>query len=52
MPKDLTKLSLKELETVSGTRFDERMRWNSGTLEVTVYASEAYEVDEDDSDVA
>jgi hypothetical protein len=52
MPKDLTKMSLKELETVSGTRFDERMRWNSGALELTVFAAEADDFDEDDSEVA
>lgn len=50
MPKDLTKLSLKEFEAVSGGEFDQRSRWNNGTLELTVYAAGVPEGDEDDSD--
>lgn len=36
MPKDLTKLSLKDFEAISNGDFDGRMQWNNGTLEMTV----------------
>ena len=49
MPKDLTKLSLKEFEAVSGGDFDKRTRWNNGTLELTVYQAVGRESDEDDA---
>jgi hypothetical protein len=50
MPKDLTKLSLKEFEAVSGGEFDKRARWSKGTLELTVYQAVNRESDEDDAD--
>lgn len=50
MPKDLTKMSLKEFEAVSGGEFDQRARWSNGTLELTVYKAGAHEGDEDDAD--
>jgi hypothetical protein len=49
MPKDLTKLSLKEFEAVSNGEFDQRARWNNGTLELTVSQAVRYEGDEDDA---
>lgn len=36
MPKDLTKLSLKDFEVISDGAFDERMTWENGTLVMTV----------------
>ena len=38
MPKDLTKLSLKDLDIVSDGELEQRMRWNNGRLELTVSA--------------
>lgn len=52
MPKDLTKLSLKEFEAVSFGGFEQRTRWNNGTLELTVYQAVSDEGDEDDADDA
>ena len=49
MPKDLTKLSLKEFEAVSNGEFDQRLRWSHGTLELTVSQAVRYEGDEDDT---
>ena len=50
MPKDLTKLSLKEFEAVSGGEFDQRSRWNNGTLELTVFeASLSRDFEDEDS---
>lgn len=48
MPKDLTKLSLKEFEAVSLGGVDQRMRWTNGTLELKVHQSARFEGDEDD----
>jgi hypothetical protein len=48
MPKDLTKLSLKEFEAVSLGGVDKRMRWNNGTLELRVHQGARHEGDEDD----
>lgn len=36
MPKDLTKLSLKEFDMVSEGEVEQRMRWNNGHLEMSV----------------
>ena len=51
MPKDLTKLSLKEFDMVSEGEIEQRMRWNNGHLEMTVrsarYGSHA---EDDDSE--
>lgn len=41
MPKDLTKLSLKELDVISDGAFDERMSWENGTLVMTVREAKA-----------
>lgn len=35
MPKDLTKLSLKEFDTIQGGD-DHRYQWNNGTLELRI----------------
>lgn len=48
MPKDLTKLSLKEFESLSNGDFDKRTIWRNGTLEMTV--SQARRVDDFDAD--
>ena len=48
MPKDLTKLSLKELEAVSGGEFDQRTRWVNGTLELTVFEASSTDFEDDD----
>lgn len=50
MPKDLTKLSLKEFEAVSDGEFNRRTRWNHGTLELTVHQAGRRDSDEDDAD--
>jgi hypothetical protein len=36
MPKDLTKLSLKEFDIINGGESESRSRWQKGTLELTV----------------
>lgn len=36
MPKDLTKLSIREFDALSTGEFDQRTRWNNGTLEMVV----------------
>jgi hypothetical protein len=36
MPKDLTKLSLKDLDIASDGELEQRLRWNNGHLELTV----------------
>ena len=36
MPKDLTKLSLKDLDFASDGELEQRLRWNNGHLELTV----------------
>lgn len=38
MPKDLTKLSLKEFDTIQGGD-DRRYQWNNGTLELLIRQS-------------
>lgn len=38
MPKELTKLSLKDLDIASDGELEQRMRWNNGHLELTVSA--------------
>lgn len=38
MPKDLTKLSLKEFDTIQGGD-DHRYKWNNGSLEVMIRQS-------------
>ena len=43
MPKDLTKLSLKEFEAVSLGGVDKRMRWNNGKLELRVHQGTRHE---------
>lgn len=48
MPKDLTKLSLKEFESLSNGDFDKRTNWRNGTLEMTV--SQVRRVDDLDAD--
>lgn len=41
MPKDLTKLSLKDFEAIANGDFDSRMHWHHGTLELTVSRARA-----------
>jgi hypothetical protein len=48
MPKDLTKLSLKDLDLASDGELEQRMRWNNGHLELTVRGVGS--PDDDDSD--
>lgn len=48
MPKDLTKLSLKEFEAISTGEFDSGVRWNNGTLEMVV--TKAHYGADDDND--
>lgn len=36
MPKDLTKLSPKEFEVLSGAALENRFRWEGGSLELIV----------------
>ena len=47
MPKDLTKLSMKEFDTIQGGD-DQRYRWNNGTLELMI--GQAGRDDDDDRD--
>ena len=49
MPKDLTKLSLKEFEAISTGEFDSGTRWSNGTLEMVVTQA-PHGMDLDDGD--
>lgn len=50
MPKDLTKLSLKDFEAIANGDFDKRFNWNRGTIEMTVAkAGSKYSYEEEDS---
>ncbi|HEY9723901.1 MAG TPA: hypothetical protein V6D47_18010 [Oscillatoriaceae cyanobacterium] len=51
MPKDLTKLSIREFDSLSTGEFDQRTRWHNGTLErVVSQAPSGSEQDDYDRD--
>ena len=50
MPKDLTKLSLKDFEALANGDIDKRFNWNRGTLEMTVSkAGSKFSYEEEDA---
>lgn len=50
MPKDLTKLSLKDFEALANGDFDSRMNWHNGTLEMTVSRARPRAMEDDDDE--
>lgn len=48
MPKDLSKLSLKEFDLVSEGEIEQRMRWSNGHLEMTIKSARYGAVGEDE----
>lgn len=50
MPKDLTKLSLKDFEALANGDVDKRFNWNRGALEMTVSkAGSKFSYEEEDA---
>ena len=48
MPKDLSKLSLKEFDLISEGETEQRMRWNKGSLTGNSFRREHREEDDRD----
>lgn len=48
MPKDLTKMSLKEFDLVSDGEDQQAFQWRNGTLEMRVYGVDDRAAEDDD----